>query len=255
MSRCLAVLCVLGLALFVSSPALGLATSEEVLKMMADKWSQTRTMQADTASAMRTPAGPFISTGHIITARSDEDGKPVQKLFMTMKVSMKMSVPAGGQAVTNDVKIVSDGHVVWQEVRTSADPGVQVIKMKADGAHALAFTPEEQLKQLKSQYDFAGISEDTIDGRKMYVLEGKLQPDVVQAQPGTAKMASKVKYFVDQETLGFRRMMTYDADGRETTRSDLTNLKTDQPVDPKTFEYTPPEGARVQDMTDENVDE
>jgi len=243
MSRRFVVLCLASLALWASSPAFALPTSDEVLKMMAEKEATVKTMQGDSATTVSTPMGQMKGAGQVFTAKSEVDGKPVQKMLMTLK----STVQAEDTTVTTDIKIVNDGQFVWQEMRTPMAPAVQVIKMRVgqlSGMQGPGAVAAQRVEQLKSQFDFKGVAEDTIDGRKMYVLEGTAKPD----QP-RAILLSKVKYYLDQEQMLFRRMVAYDKEGNEFSRFDLTNVKINEEIDPKLFEYTPPAGARVVDRT------
>jgi outer membrane lipoprotein-sorting protein len=134
------------------------------------------------------------------------------------------------------------------EMRNSMMPMVRVVKLRVGQTmgpeQGPGTTPDEAMDQLKKQFDFVKVDSATIDGRSMYVLEGT--PKAGQPE---ARMLSKIMYFFDQETLVMRRMVTLDKAGKESSRFDLTNVKTNGELDPKLFDYTPPPGVQVQDMT------
>ena len=88
MSRLTAVLCLLCALLVLSSPASALPTAEEVFKMMAEKQAEVVTMQADSTSTVWSPMGPMKSTGRVITARIEKDGKTIEKSFISMKMTV-----------------------------------------------------------------------------------------------------------------------------------------------------------------------
>ena len=153
--------------------------------------------------------------------------------------------------MTVETKMVNDGRFVWQEMRKSMPPSLQVIKTKADrqspGTPGRMLTPEENIQQLRKQFDFKDVAEDVIDGQKVYVLGGTLKENLQQMD--IAQMLSRVRYYVSQKDLGIRRMVTYNKQGKETTRYELTNVKINEKVDPKLFEYTPPANAKIIDTT------
>jgi outer membrane lipoprotein-sorting protein len=237
------VLCLLSFVACVSSPAFALPTTDELLKSITDKATSVKTMQADTASTTMTPAGDMKGAGQVFTAKSEVAGKTVQKMLMTLKSTMQ----AEDATMTTDVKIVNDGQFIWQEMRmTVPRPMVQVVKSKVGQAGGImsAGAVTDGPDQLKKQFNFTAVSEDAIDGRKMYVLEGTMKAAAPQGVP-----ISKVKYCFDEESLMLRRMVALDKADKEVTRFDLTNVKVNEELDPKMFDYAPPPGARIIDRT------
>lgn len=242
MSKYAVVASLLAACLLVSVPAFALPSPDELLKMMADKQDTAKTMQADTVSTFSTPQGPMKGTGKIYTSRTEVDGKPLYKSNTTMKMTME----AEGVSMTMDSKTVNDGLFVWHEMRNSMMPMVMVVKTRAGQTvpgQGPAAGPDDSIEQMKKEFNFTRVGEDTIDGRKMYVLEGT--PRVAQRDNPLAT----VKYYIDQEQFYCRRMIMLEQAGKEMGRFDLTNIKLNSALDPKLFEYTPPPGARVQDMT------
>lgn len=189
------------------------------------------------------------STGHVVASISGDDKNVIRKFLMTTKMSMQQ----GETTVTQDMKTVGNGgEFVWIEVKGSMMPDVQVIKVKSSRfreAQGDAVTPAEQAAQLGKLFELGAVSEDTIDGKKMFVLEGTPKADNPQSKQMAAVM-SKGRYYVDQKSLAFRRMVMIDLAGNELIKTDMLNTKFDEPVDPKLFEYTPPEGAKIREMGD-----
>jgi outer membrane lipoprotein-sorting protein len=228
---------------FACSAAYAAPTVDEVLKMMGDKDAKVKTMQADMTMAMESPMGPMKAAGKMCVSKTEVDGKTVRKSLTTMKMTME----AEGMSMTMDNKMVNDGTFMWHEMRNSMNPMVTVMKMRAGQAgpgQGPGADVEESVEQLKKQFDFTKVGEDTIDGRKMYVLEGTLKEEMQKGSPMTG-----ARYYLDAETLVVRRTVMLDKAGKEMGRMDLTNVKLNEAVDAKTFEYTPPAGAQVRDMT------
>jgi outer membrane lipoprotein-sorting protein len=247
MKRCFVVLSLLAAFLLVSAPAQALPTADEVLKMIVDKTGKTKTMQGDATSETRTPNGVMKSAGHVVASITGDDKNAVRKFLMTTKMSMQQ----GETAVTQNIKTVSNGgEFVWIEIRNSVTSDVQVLKMKTSvfkAAQGDAVTPAEQAALLGKMFDLGAVSEETIDGKKMFVLEGTPKTDTPQAKQMAAVM-SKGRYYVDQNSLAFRRMVMLDLAGNELIRTEMLNTKFDEPVDPKLFDYTPPAGAQIKEM-------
>jgi len=248
MSRCTRVLCLAALVACVGSPLFALPTADELLKTITEKASTVKTMQADTTTTVSAPQGDMKGAGQIFTAKNDVNGKTVHKSLMTIKLTTE----AEGGAMTADVKIVNDGKFVWREMTIAVPmPMVQVIKMKVGQKGPMgvdAGMTDDPVEQLRQQFEFTGVSEDTIDGRKMYVLEGK--PKV----PPQGISITTVKCYADEESLMLRRMVMLDEADKELTRFDLTNVKINEKLDPKMFDYTPPDDARIVDRTKDEAD-
>ncbi len=250
MSRSAVVLCLLCAFLVLSSPALALPTVDELFKMMTEKAAELRTMQGDVNVVANSSGYQRKGTGGVVSAKVYKDGKITELYFS----SIKMVVKDEKMAVTLEVKTINDGRFVWQEVGTPTSPLLRVTKVKVDrhlSAGADCLLPStERIQQLRKQFDFKEIAEDVMDGGKVYVLEGVARA----AQPNMTKVF-KVKLYVDQADSFTRRVVSYDETDKEVSRFELTNVKIDEPVDSKLFEYTPPEGAEVTDLLDQSADQ
>ena len=118
MPRFSVVLCLLCAVLCLSAPLSALPTVEELFKMMAEKETKVKTVEADMVGATQTPMGQVNMTGHIVCSRSEEDGKIVRKSAMTTTTTMVM----GDRTMTNEMKMVNDGTNLWQEMRSPMAP-------------------------------------------------------------------------------------------------------------------------------------
>ncbi len=241
--------CLLSVFLWTCSQVEAAPTKEELFKMMAEKQTKVKTMEADMINTSPTPMGSMKATGHIVTAKSEVDGKTLHKYAMNTKSTMEM----GGQSMTSEVKIVSDGVVVWQEMRMSMTPEIQVVKQKAKESGPTGMGPAltgEALDEIQKTLNLGDVTEETLDGRKVYRVEGTIRDDAPNAEQMKAIM-SKITLYVDQENLVVSLVVMSDAEGKEVGRMEIKNLKLNHEVDPKVFDYTPPAGARVRDMTKE----
>ncbi len=254
MSRLAGLLCLLCALGVLSSPALAVPTVEELFKMMAEREAEVKTMQGDVNVVVNTPAGPIKGGGRAVTARSEEDGKTIEKLF----VSVKMTVKVAERTMTTETRTVNDGQFMWQEVRNSMPPSVQIIKKSGDshmaGVSATMLTSEKDIDALRKLFDFKTVAEDVIDGRKVYLLQAGRRKNPQGPGFRIWSLESGARYYVDQEELYVRRFVTYDAQGTEIIRFELTNVKLNEKVDPKLFEYTPPKGVEIIDKTVESAD-
>jgi len=209
---------------------------DELLKKMADREQSIKTMQADTAFITQVGDGnPMNATGRVTTANVEVAGKLVLKKCQTTRTTMKTDT---GNVVT-DIQTVNDGEFLWMEVRTPGGLRLSVTKMKSEGGN---------VDEIKRRFDVKTVGEDTIGASKMYVLEGKMRPAPAGMRDDSGSV-SKVKCFVDQQTLIVMRVTMYGLDGKEFYRFEMANVKLNEKVDMKMFEYTPPEGVEVNDLT------
>lgn len=249
MSRFVVVLFLLSAAFCMGSQAWALPTTDELFTLMADKEAKMKSLQADITVTEKSEDRQMSTAGHMALVRTEQDGKSLRKFYMTMKATLQ----ADQQTMIQEIKVVSDGHLVWQEMRLSTMPVTQVVKGNVTEVTARMVNgpliSKESIDQFRKPFDLDAVAEDSIDGRKVYVIEGKLKADQEQA----GSIPSKIKFYVDQETLSMRRLLGFDAAGNEFTHLDMTNVKLDEEVDPKTFDYTPPQDAKVTDLTKEDA--
>jgi len=246
-----AVLCAMMVTAGAVLYAAGTPSVDELLAKMAEKSVEVKTIQAEMVSRMRTPVGTMTSAGRLVTKVVTREKRPVEKSY----VEMTSKVPVMGTTVSTRVKIVNDGEFLWQETRTPTAGEVQVIKARVGlptpgpwGPLGTFQSPYQRTDELKKTFHFRKVTEETLRGRRMWVLEGIARVGPTTS-PATLQMMARVKYYVDRKDLGIRRMTTYSADGRETIRCDITHVKLDGKVDDALFKYTPPPYAKLMDMT------
>jgi len=242
MSLRLAVLSSLYLALIFSSPALAAPpTTDDLLKMCADKDAKLKSVSADFTVSGTIDGITMAGTGRAVVARVDGSRKYAFNFNFTAR---KDDIQQ-----TGDISFVFDGKFVWQEIQ---NPAVGVVVQKKPAARAaredvgLTFSPEYN-QELKRRFDLAPVTEDSLEGLKVYVLEGVRRKGL--PVDGPDRVPAKAAYYIDQKTLAVIRQLEFDADGTEIARADFSNVKFDLPVDKKLFVYTPPPDAKVKDMT------
>lgn len=243
MSKGSVVLCVVVLAAMTTC-CLALPTADELLKQMGAKAGERKTYEADTKMTSESQMGVMSSVGHFATELTEKDGAKVQKMCNTMDMTVKQD----DQEQKMQMKMVNDGEFLWTEMRNPSLPFVQVMKMKPGqtmpGRMAPDPDPTKRMEEMKKTYDLKVVGEETIDGQKMYILEGTLKENA--AGPG---QAPKVRMYINENDLAMRRVVAFDADGKQIGTMDFTNMKVNQPINADLFKYTPPPGARVMDMT------
>ena len=240
-------------AMWAVSSAWALPTADELLAKVKAKLAEVRSMEADVRMIQIGGQGDEL-TGHLAMQMSEKDGKTVKREYLSGQETTPL--PNGKKATTDD-KVVDDGTTNWLEERHFGDRQIRVTKNGPRGDKEL--WPEGRLERAKaSQARFAltVTGEETVDGQKMYVLEGTYRPDPgplkEEARKGSLKEETR-KLWIGQKDLMPHRWsesrLLEGIDGASGVTYNFTNIKLNQTVDAKLFEYTPPEGAVVDDKT------
>ena len=154
-----------------------------------------------------------------------------------------------GQVLTGTTKTVHDGRYVWVEDRNKEGKLTRVWKFNRSEDEGKLITAEcmglKDLEDDLKEYDVKAVGEETIKGQKMYVLEG------LWDQAKHHGWTSKDKFWIGENDLVVWRYACNSEDGKDkaVTTFEVFNVKVDEKIDPKLFEYVPPEGAVIEDRT------
>ena len=245
----------LTLLAFAVRPALALPTVDELLAKIAKAASQLNSYSSDAKATIT--AGPgkgvFDCTEAGVILR--KDGKVVSKSCVTMKGTV---AGPNGEQMQFEHKTVNDGKYLWEETKVPQMDVTIVVKKKGDAPDpGTGLQPQQDsltgFEQTKEMYTLRLTGEDTLNGQKVYLLEGDFNEDYLKKNPKARTLLpamKTVKFWVNQEDLYWRKMAACDPDGHETMIMEVTNAKLNGKVDETLFDYTPPEGAQVQDMTE-----
>ena len=216
---------------------------EKLIKKVSEAQASFKSFEADARMVLEHRiTGASTSTGRHVYVESEIDGKAVLKMFTCWTMNIR---GVRGEVLVHEIKTVRDGTYEWREQRHSDRAEVLVIKTDAidiDRAEAgksfwneMADSWEQQSVKL--------LGEDVYDGRKMFVFEA--------AAKGPSGLTFRTwigqdDYFVYRWV---HRVASSGDDMGIVTTTEWLNVKVNQPVDPKLFEYTPPAGAKIEDKT------
>ncbi len=225
------------------------ATTEEVLAKLTKQHGEMKTFEADMKMMTKSGEGAGTTmTGHQAAQVAEKDKKPVTLMNFRMKGGKPNTPPS-------DMLMVDDGEFLWQETKDPESGEVMVMKLKR-GARKM---DTGDAKEYTDQYDLKLVGDEEFDGQKMWVLEGAPKNETVEMKrmtprggmgmPPQAEQPGKIRMSVGQKDSYLHRTILYDKAGKETSETQMTNIKVNGKVDPKLFKYTPPPGATVMDMT------
>ena len=218
-----------------------LPTAEELKEKVVKAYATMTSFEADTRVTYQDVASGL---SHLAMEKTTKGNKTVEKSSISCENRDK---DAAGNETKEEVKTVDDGTFLWTEKRRA---GVILVTKRSAEGHgklseflALGMTANWKRDNLKI------TGEDTLDGQKMYVLEGTGTAATINKEV----MEHKVKIWVGQDDfIVHRQGYVIRLAGKEhplVNTTDYLSVKVNQPVDPKLFEYTPPDGAKIDDQT------
>jgi outer membrane lipoprotein-sorting protein len=214
-------------------------TSEQVLAELKGKAESVESLSAD--MEMTT-----TMMGRKITMEGTMLFKKPRKTYVDMSVDM-------GVMKLQQI-VISDGETVWNYQPT--------LKMasKIDVEKVIAATGIEKAGQNTSDITqpFQGLQPESIklvdtkelDGRKVYVFEGKPQ---MAEMPQIPFKPAKIQVWVGDETGLLRKVVMLNEEGNEMMTQAYDNIQLNVEVPEDKFQFTPPEGVQVMELTEGTI--
>jgi outer membrane lipoprotein-sorting protein len=210
-----------------------------VEKEIIRKWQKHRSMKAKVTQQETMDAQKGKATQH--GEGSYEFMRKGGELLFRSEMKSSMEVEAGGQKMKFELNTltVCDGKYVYtlsdrvgmkSAIKAKPDPG--------SGADLKAF-----LESLQAQNTLKLLDEQGVDGHDAYAIEATPK----SARPG--RPYSTIVYYFSKDHGFLLKEEGRDKDGKAVQTKSYTNLEFDVDIDPKRFEFKPPEGVIVQDLT------
>lgn len=236
---------VLAVSLAVSASAFAedRPTAEQLLEKVTAAYAGLKSIEGEAKQMIQTSSVTTTGVVYLVMERMKKDDRIIERDSCTLSATEKTWA---GLERTREAKVVNDGTYTWSEDRVSEPKEVTVTKMSSDAPGG--FTAQAvlcgDLARTWEQFHLKVVGEDTLDGRKMYLLEGQL---------GTEFKPSRQKVWVGQDDLLIHKTVNETTlkagDPPLVCSTEWVSLKINPPVDPKLFVYTPPAGAKVEDKT------
>jgi outer membrane lipoprotein-sorting protein len=213
---------------------------ESVEKQIAAAWAKHKSMTAKMTSESHFEMGDMKveskAEGTLETAREGD------KQFLRMEMKTTMTRKSGDQEsrMEQNTSIVADGEFAY----TTTDNAGQTIVMKTKIDPLMTGEPKGLLDQLRKEYELKLLPDDTVGGRKTWVIQATPQKEDVP--PG---MPSRFVLHFDQEHGVLIKHGSVTADGKPVSTTTYSDLKFDVKVDPERFKFKKPEGAQIIDRT------
>jgi len=159
---------------------------------------------------------------------------------------MRTSTNMGGQETKMDMKslMIDDGKDLWN---ISESPTKQIAKMKRDPNSVTYFNPKAGWKQVAEHFELKLMPDETMDGKACWVM-------AMEPKDPTMKMVqSKTITYYDKKTGLGHKTVTFGPEGKRSGEIIMSDIKIDADISADRFTYTPPAGAKVEDMTKQDI--
>lgn len=233
-----------GVCVLTLSLGAALLQAEESVQQVIDKLKgKAESAQSASADLQMT----MTMMGQNITMRG-------KMLFQAPKKNrMEIDMDLGNMKMQQTV--VSDGKTVW-----TYQPMIKMVS-KIDLEKVIAATGVDKAGQQASSditKPFGSLKPDTVkllgteelDGVKAVVFEGMPQTGEL---PNMPFKFSKMKIWVRADDGLLHKMVWFDENGKEIMSQTCVNIQTGIDIPASKFEFTPPEGVQVMDMTEGTI--
>lgn len=165
-----------------------------------------------------------------------------EKIMFRVDLKNVVTTRAGGREakVEQQILTISDGMFSYTLAETDGKI-VSASKSVAQPAQTV-LADVNFFQTLRAKFALKVMPDEKIDGHDVWVIEARPHAPV----PGAA--ARSLHYILKDSGIRLRST-DHDATGRRIQFAGLSDLKFDEPIDPKRFIFTAPKGVQIVDMT------
>lgn len=224
-------------------------TADAVLTQVATKLEACQTWSADFHQTMDMMGGQMKFTGHMAFKQP-------------RRMRMEMDMPMMGQP-GKMLMVLGEDLWMWQQMEIAGQQQVVKINMAVVLSNAMAqagmdvdplkmMNPGRQWEQTKKFTNYTLLPDATLDGQPMWVIEGAWKEGAATNRTVAAQVAviGKSRLYVGKKDAFVHKTEMFDkANTKVVMTMEFTNLKLNEDLADSLFQYQPPAGARVMDMT------
>ena len=223
----------------VSSPLRGDEATEQLMADLKAKAAVVQSYRADMTTILQMMGRNVLMRGGILFKKPN-------------KTRVEMAMDLG--ALKMDQIQLSDGKTIW-----IYQPEMK-LAMKIDMEQLVAATNKESAgeKTTDLSHPFRCLQPENIthvrteetDGDTTHVFQGLPEKSEMQAIPFAP---AKIELWIGADDGLLRRMVTFNEEGKEMMSQSYTNIQREVEVPDDQFEFTPPEGTQVVDVTEGTI--
>jgi len=213
---------------------------------------------------------------HMDVMKQKMSAEGEMKMLLPDKFMMSLRMKMPDMNMNMDMKMVSDGQVMYQDIETGDRRMVNRIDVKAAGIKmnmgtlpgmggpGVGMTPSaaQCLRELETMMDVEQKADVVLDdGQSAWVIEGKFKPAAFRMMEGPAKLRQQgldafksqmagMRLYIGKRDKYLNRMEFLAGTGETVGGMEFSNLKINSGLTAADFTYAPPEGVTVNDMTE-----
>lgn len=218
----------------LSTPVIFGEEVEDILKIIQEKANQIDSYKGNFVLKMDTPQGEILMKGNALFKRQD-------------KIKIEVNIPnvANARQLT-----ISNGELMWQYLpflKTASRIDLASLRKEFGDAY-FAYSKEDISRPLKDveESSIKYLGKEKIGDDECFVLEAEPKEGIPQEIP-----YSRVRSWIDT-VLGIeRKAVFYNSEGKEVFSRSYENISVNISIPDTEFEFFPPEGTEVIDVTEE----
>lgn len=210
---------------------------ETVEKKIIAAWQKHKSMTADAKLVGRMNMGGAAAV--VQGQGTYEVVKKGEATLLRMECTNQTVTTIGDQqhAIEQQIIMINDGKYIYSLI----DAMGQKVAVKAKVDPQRSIEPKALFDALHKDFELKLLPEETIDGKKVYVIEGTLR------EKGALPVSKMLCCFRHDGVLV--KQITHGVDGQPMQTTTFRNIRLDVELDPQRFVFRPPEGVQVMDMT------
>lgn len=214
--------------------------TEKLMNKVLAKSKNINSYTTDLSMTMKVMEKEMVSTGKLSYKKPG-------------KSHMKMNTQIGNMNMEQTV--VSDGKTTWtyqpqmnmaQKIdigRIVEETGIDITEQHGgELSNALGGLEKDSISYVKT---------DTINGEEVYIFEGKPKDSDMGNMPFTL---SKMQLWLSPKDGMPRKVIIFDEGNKQIMSQEYSNMKVNIDIPDSRFEFTPPEGVQIMDMTESTLD-
>lgn len=249
------------------SPAAESAEARAILDQARQRLLSYQTIKAKLVETVALGQRRFTVQGIYLQGRSSD-------LKLRMEFRVKLGDTEGSILEVCDGQVLWTQHHIGTETRITRRDVRQILNAASESGAPENFVTVELgfgglpglFASIGKSMQFDQLSDETIDGQKVVVVEGGWQSDMLKLWKGNNANAAlpdyvptRVRLYFDPETLFPRRILYLRRNAEQILRPivslDFRDVQTDVPVPADAFKFTPPDGVFPEDLTKQFLDQ
>jgi len=214
-------------------------TAESVERRVLSLLEQQKTMTADISVVVEIKSDDYTlkTVGHGTYEEMKADGKVLYR--HDLRVEGVESYQGAQEKIKHTETLICDGDYIYTLTDQMGVPTAtkqKITPARTGGIDLNTF------KWLKLRYDLTLLPDASVANETTYVIEAR-------PKKKDATLPERTVYCFSQESGNLVNRSIEETQGQVSESTTLTNIKVNPEIDPRRFQFEPPDGVHVQDHT------